>query len=94
MAFEPSSAEAANMKTVGDVYTWACIDGTLSEAVLAQLGVQLAHPVRTLAAIEEEEDITTAKATIRVDGNPLAPAAKGMLGSAWRAARVVARMAK
>ena len=81
------------MKTVGDVFAWACADGTLSEAVLAQRGVQLAHLVRTLAAVDED-DIDNANAAINVDGTPLAPAAKGMLGSAWRAARVVARMAK
>ena len=78
------------MSTVSDVLEWALIKGALNDDVMQHLGLEAAHPARALAAIDEA-DIAATKNELEVNEMGLAPAAKGMLGSAWRAARIVAK---
>ena len=93
MSFEPSSAEVAAMTTVSDVLEWALIKGALEDVVAQHLGLEPAHPARALAAIDEA-DIAATKNELKINEVGLAPAAKGMVGSAWRAARIVAKVIK
>ena len=89
MAIEPTAGELLTMKTVGDVFTWAGITGDFADAVVQALGAQREDLVRVLAGIEKA-DVDDTKATLKIGETKLAPAQKGKLEVAWRAARIAA----
>ena len=76
------------MKTIGDVFAWSLLQGAVLEATLQALGLTADQPVRLLADIAEA-DVEDVKKEVKVGDAKMTPAAKGMLGTAWRVSQIV-----
>ena len=93
MAAEPPMARLATMATVADILDWVPVASPVREAMLGALGLQEGSPVRILAGIDEE-DVLALRSSLRIDGQPLTPAAKGIMGITWKTARLAAGLEK
>ena len=89
MAAGPTGQELAAMSTVGHVARWIPMPAPLLAAVLEELGLEETSFVRHLATIDEA-DVVAARGTIKVNEQPLTPAAKGMVVLLWRVGRLAA----
>ena len=69
------------------------IKDAFRDSLCAELGLLPADPVRTLANIEEG-DLNDAKKAVKVGDVALTAAQRGKVGSAWRTARLAAKLDK
>ena len=86
-------AQVVAMAKVGQILDWVPVASPLREAFLEALGLQEVSPARILAAIDEE-DALALRNSLRVNGQPLTPAAKGIMGIAWQTSRLAAGLVK
>lgn len=84
---EPSPAELRELSTIGAIMDWCLFPAPLREAFAASMGLEPTNPARLLAAIREA-DVLTAIGSMRVGDNPITPAARGMVETAWRVSQL------
>ena len=88
---EPSPDELADLRTVARCCAWAGMQPAMVAAYVAAVGCPEDAPARVLANVEED-DVKTIKSSLTVGGQPLTPAAKGMVVSAWHVSRLAAKV--
>ena len=83
---DPTPAELQAMRTIEAVVAFVPMDAALAATFYAELGLEPAAPLRSLAAIEKE-DLVEARSKMKLGDVALNAAAKGKVVTAWPVSR-------